>query len=205
MNVIEGMRIEDVFCVYMEPGEDFHKCIERAAEERDIRAGAILSGIGTFDKARIHHIVDTDFPAKDKFVEIEGPVELCSVDGIIADCKPHMHCTMALRGGELFSGHLEPGCRVLYLAEVVIARFSGPDLERDKHPEFGTPRLKVRDTDPVSDRVVAESNEGPQDAAGDGASGDEQEASDDAGDGSESPAEEGGIPTGSDEDTTMIV
>jgi predicted DNA-binding protein with PD1-like motif len=145
MDIIGGLQIEEIFCVYMEYGEDFHECIEKVAEEKDIRSGAILSGIGTFDVARIHHIVHTEFPASDKFVTIEGPVELCSVDGIIADCKPHMHCSMALRGGELFSGHLEPGCRVLYLAEVVIAKFSGPALDRDRHPELGTPRLKVKE------------------------------------------------------------
>jgi len=144
MDIIDGMRVAEIICVYMQYGDDFHECVERTAREKDIRAGAILSGIGTFDVARIHHITHTDFPAEDKFVTLEGPVELCSVDGIIADHKPHMHCTMALRGGELFAGHLEPGCRVLYLAEVAIARFDGRELERDTHPEHGTPRLKAR-------------------------------------------------------------
>ncbi len=141
MDIIDGIVVQEIVCVYMERGDDFHECIERAARERGIRSGAILSGIGTFDQARIHHIVHTDFPAEDKFVTIEGPVELCSVDGIIANYAPHMHCTMALRGEELFAGHLEPGCRVLYLAEVVIAKFAGRHLERDRHPEHGTPRL----------------------------------------------------------------
>jgi len=143
MDVMDRMQIEQILCVYMEYGEDFHEVIEQVARERDIRAGAILSGIGTFDKARIHHITHTEFPAADKLVEVEGPVELCSVSGIIADHKPHMHCTMALRGGELFAGHLEPGCRVLYLAEVVIAKFAGRDLVRDRHPKLGTPRLRA--------------------------------------------------------------
>lgn len=144
MDVMDGMRIEEIICVYMEYGEDFHECVERAARDKGIQAGAILSGIGTFDRARIHYITHTEFPSEDKFVEIEGPVELCSVDGIIADYKPHMHCTMALRGNELFAGHLEPGCNVLYLAEVVIAKLAGRWLERDKHPQLGTPRLRAK-------------------------------------------------------------
>jgi len=144
MDIIDGMQVEEVFCVYMERGDDFHECIEAAARQKGVQSGAILSGIGTFDVARIHHIVHTGFPSDDKFVTIEGPVELCSVDGIIAEGKPHMHCTMALRGEELFAGHLEPGCRVLYLAEAVIAKFAGRELIRDKHPEHGTPRLSAR-------------------------------------------------------------
>lgn len=144
MDIIDGMEIDEIICVYVEPGEDFHESIEEAARRHDVQSGVVLSGIGTFDRARIHHITHTDFPAEDRFVTIEGPLELCSVDGIIADYVPHMHTTMALRGEELFAGHLEPGCRVLYLAEVVIARFSGAELERDTHPEHGTPRLKRR-------------------------------------------------------------
>ncbi|MFO7958203.1 MAG: DNA-binding protein [Candidatus Brocadiia bacterium] len=144
MDIIDGMDIEEIICVYMEYGDDFHECIEEAAREKDVQSGAVLSGIGTFDKARIHHITHTGFPANDEFVTLEGPIELVSVDGIIADYQPHMHTTMALRGTELFSGHLEPGCRVLYLAEVVIAKFSGRQLARDEHPEHGTPRLTAR-------------------------------------------------------------
>jgi len=144
MDIIGGMQIEEVVCVYMECGDDFHECVERAAREKGIQSGAILSGAGTFDRARIHYITHTEFPSDNAFVDMEGPIELCSVDGVIADYEPHMHCTMALRGGELFAGHLEPGCRVLYLAEVVIARFAGRELERDVHPEHGTARLKAK-------------------------------------------------------------
>ncbi len=144
MDILDGMVIQEIICVYMECGDDFHECIEKVAREKDIQSGAILSGVGTFDRARIHHITHTGFPSHDKFVEIEGPVELCSVDGIIADHKPHMHCTMALRGDELFAGHLEPGCHVLYLAEAVIAKFAGRELSRDSHPQHGTPRLTTR-------------------------------------------------------------
>jgi len=141
MTVFDGMQIEEIVCVYMEYGDDFLECIEAAIREKEIETGAVLSGIGTFDSATVHYITHTGFPPKDKMVTIEGPVELCSVDGIIADGKPHLHCTMALRGERCLAGHLEPGCRVLYLAEAVIAKFSGRALTRDTHPEHGTGRL----------------------------------------------------------------
>jgi predicted DNA-binding protein with PD1-like motif len=144
MDLIDGMKVEDIVCVYMEYGDDFLECIERAAREADIRSGVVLSAIGTFDRATVHYIKHTDFPADDEFVTLEGPVELCSVDGVIADYRPHLHTTMAVGGEELFAGHLEPGCRVLYLAEVVIAKLSGQELTRDDHPEHGTPRLRSR-------------------------------------------------------------
>jgi len=144
MHTIDGMKIDEIVCVYLGYGDDFLECIERVAREKDIRAGAVLSAIGTFDRARIHYIKHTEFPAEDVYVEKEGPMELVSVCGIIADCKPHLHCTIALRGDELFSGHLEPGCRILYLGEVVIAKFSGRALERRPHPQYNTPQLQAK-------------------------------------------------------------
>ncbi|MHC4480372.1 MAG: PPC domain-containing DNA-binding protein [Planctomycetota bacterium] len=141
MNIFDGMQLDEIVCVYMEHGDDFHECIQEAARQNDIQSGAILSGIGTLDRARVHYVATTGFPAENVFPEVEGPIELCSVTGIIADYEPHMHCTMALRGDELLAGHLEPGCRILYLAEVVIAKFSGRHLARDRHPELGTVRL----------------------------------------------------------------
>ena len=144
MEILDGIRIEEIICVRLDYGDDFHECIEQAAREKDIQTGAILSAIGTFDRANIHHITHTEFPAEDRFVQMEGPIELCSVSGVIADYKPHMHCVMAVRGRELFSGHLEPGCNILYLGEVVIAKLAGKPLARDRHPERGTPRLVAK-------------------------------------------------------------
>jgi len=144
MEIIDGMGIAEVVCVRMDYGDDFHECIERACREKDIHSGIVLSGIGTFSRARIHYITHTGFPARDRFVELEGPIELCSVSGIIADYRPHMHCTMAVRGSEPLIGHLEPGCKVLYLCEVAVARLSGRRLVRDRDPERGTPRLRAQ-------------------------------------------------------------
>ena len=141
MQIIDGLQVTEIICVALEYGDDFQECIERVCRDKDVHSGVVLSGIGTFSRARIHYITHTDFPAEDRFVELEGPIELCSVSGVIADYKPHLHCTMAVRGSEPLIGHLEPGCRVLYLGEVVIARLSGKALTRDRHPVRGTPRL----------------------------------------------------------------
>jgi predicted DNA-binding protein with PD1-like motif len=50
--------------------------------------------------------------------------------GIIADGEPHIHITLSGAETGAFGGHLEKGCRVLYLAEVTIIKFSGPRLTR---------------------------------------------------------------------------
>jgi len=144
MKIIDGMDVQEIICLYMSHGDDFLQCIESAAREKDIQSGVVLSAIGTFDRVRIRHIKHTQFPGEMASVELEGPVELCSVDGIIADYKPHLHTTMSIRGKELISGHLAEGCSILYLGEVVIAKLKGRVLAREDDPASGTPRLVAR-------------------------------------------------------------
>lgn len=144
MEILDGMRIEEIICVRLDYGDDFLQCIEDVARAKDIQTGVIVSGIGTFDRARIHYITHTSFPGEDKIVELAGPIELASVQGIIADYTPHLHCSMAVRGDEPFIGHLEPGCTTLYLCEVVIARLSGRPLTRMKRTPPGTMQLTAK-------------------------------------------------------------
>lgn len=59
-------------------------------------------------------------------------MELASIDGIIADGVPHLH-TVVSDHEKAYAGHLEPGCRVLYLAEIVIMELEGDALTRIKN------------------------------------------------------------------------
>lgn len=145
MEIIDGLRVEEIICLQLVYGDDFVECVERAAADKGIHSGVVVSGVGTFDRARIHYIKHTQFPAEDVFAELEGPIELCSVQGVIAGGVPHLHGTLAARGGEMLCGHLEKGCRILYLGEVVIARLGGRRLTRTRHPRYGTPCLSAED------------------------------------------------------------
>ena len=51
------------------------------------------------------------------------------MQGVIADGTPHIHMNVSTKDSAI-GGHLEPGCRVLYLAEVVILEFDGLSLTR---------------------------------------------------------------------------
>jgi len=143
MQVFEGGRIEEVIAVRLDPGEDIHECIEKIAKEKDIQTGVIVSGIATLDKARWHSITTTDFPPKDKFFETGGPIEVSGIHGIIADYRPHLHFTCAnYDTKEVIAAHLEPGCRTLYLTELVIVKISNLNLTRRLHEKLKVMQLK---------------------------------------------------------------
>ncbi len=141
MEVVPGGHVAEVMTLRLDQGEDVLASVERAAREHQIHTGVVMSGIGTLDQARLHYITHTGYPSKNEFVDYEGPIELLSIDGIIADFKPHLHTCISIKD-RTYMGHLEPGCRVLYLAEIAIARIEGIRLARRKNPETGIDQLQ---------------------------------------------------------------
>ena len=143
MELFPGGRVTEVIAMRLDQGEDVLASIEAAAREHDIHTGVVVSGIGTLDRARLHYITHTGYPSKDEFAEYEGPIELLSMDGMIADYVPHLHTCISMKD-KTYMGHLEPGCRVLYLAEIAIARLEGVRLCRRPDPDTGVNKLQLQ-------------------------------------------------------------
>ncbi|MCD6574296.1 DNA-binding protein [Candidatus Aerophobetes bacterium] len=146
MEWFKGGKVEDIIFLRLDYGDDIHACVEEVAKKEDIQTGVIVSAIGTVDKARMHSITHTDFPPHDdQFSEVYGPIEVAGIHGIIADYKPHMHFTFYdYLHRETKAGHLEPGCRSLYLCELVILKIKGVSLTRISHPETKVMQLKEK-------------------------------------------------------------
>ncbi len=140
MQVFAGGRAAEVITLRLDKGDDVLASIERASRERRIHTGIVLSGIGTLYQAQLHHITHTGSPPSNRFVTYEGPIELLSIDGMIADFKAHLHTCISIED-KTFMGHLEPGCLVLYLAEIAIARLEGVKLTRRLNDETNISEL----------------------------------------------------------------
>ena len=120
----------EVIVVGIAPGEMLLETIEAAIQAHDVQNGAVVSGIGTLKVASMHHIQHDRFPPEDRFFTIEKPLEVSNISGIVADGKAHLHMTVGYRDEWALAGHLEPGSEVLYLAEVVLLKFNGLQLDR---------------------------------------------------------------------------
>jgi hypothetical protein len=141
MQVFTGARLSEVIAVRLDQGEDVLRSVEALAREKDIHTGVVLSGIGTLDRAHLHYITHTGYPSVDEFAEHAGPIELVSVQGLIADYTAHLHTCISIKD-RTYTGHLEPGCRVLYLAEIAIGRLEGVRLARVANPQTGIRQLR---------------------------------------------------------------
>ncbi|MDK2992032.1 MAG: uncharacterized protein PWP48_1265 [Clostridiales bacterium] len=136
MEYFSTQQIGRTFILRLDQGDMVLENINELIAKEGIKDAVVISAIGTLDMCVLHMVTTTGYPAVEHFERWENkPLELSSIDGIIADGKPHLHAVVA-DSEKAYSGHLENGCRVLYLAEIVIMELKSMDLTRvynDKH------------------------------------------------------------------------
>lgn len=123
--------IQQVYRLGLGPGDLLLESIREFIKDQGIRDGAVLTGIGSLSECRLHWPVKAEYPPTDKFGTFKGALEVTGIQGIIADGEPHLHMMVA-EGGDARAagGHMEEGCKVLYLVELTIAEFDGPPMTR---------------------------------------------------------------------------
>ena len=103
--------------------------VQKAIEENNIRDAVVLSCIGTLSSMTWHRVTTLEARPHEEYPTVNGPLELCSVQGLVVGGIPHFHIVCSDKDGT-YAGHLEPGCEVLYLAEVVLMELTGAPLRR---------------------------------------------------------------------------
>ncbi|GAB4335907.1 MAG: hypothetical protein Kow0099_08600 [Candidatus Abyssubacteria bacterium] len=134
MNVMAYEGTIEVIVVALGPDELLLESILEAIKSHDIRNGVVVSGIGTLKTCRMHYIKHTEFPPEDAIFTLNQPLELLSISGVIADGEPHLHGVVSHADHEACGGHIEPGCQVAYLAEIVIHKFNELPMQRRRDP-----------------------------------------------------------------------
>ncbi len=117
--------------------------IQKVIDENGIRNAIVTSGIGAAYHMRWHHIKNTDDRPTDMIHELDGPMEISSIGGLVIDGKPHLHCAFADHD-RAFVGHLEEGCKIQYVGEISMIELLDVDLARIAD-EFGVKHLDERE------------------------------------------------------------
>lgn len=126
------------FAVRLTPGTDLREALERLTLEHRLRAGCILSGIGSLSHARLR------MPgAAEAFLDLAEPVEIVSLAGTLCPDGPHVHLTLSRADGACVGGHLVQGCIVRTTAELVIGELQAVGLRRLPDPDTGYRELSV--------------------------------------------------------------
>jgi predicted DNA-binding protein with PD1-like motif len=128
--VFAGGDVKEIYRINLDRDEGLLEAINAAIKQYDIQDGAVLTTVGSTQECTYHYVKTTAALAEDVFVTQKGAAEILSAGGLIASGEPHVHITLATPERGAFGGHLENGCKVLYVAEVTLAKFSGPQLAR---------------------------------------------------------------------------
>lgn len=119
MKVMRYSGQTELITIGLQPGELLLESIQKAILENHIENGAVISGIGTLKTCRMHYVTHLGFPPTDRYI-LNKPLEVLSITGLIADSQPHLHIVVSCGEKETYGGHLEEGCEVLYLCEIMI-------------------------------------------------------------------------------------
>lgn len=128
--IARGARAGRIVVVRLAYGDRLLESIQAICRREQIRNGIILTGFGSLTDLAVSGAVGPAFPPR-RFYRRTTPrgVEIIAMSGVIADYHVHCHVVLTDRRGA-FGGHLEPGCRVLSLAEIAIMRVDGVKLAR---------------------------------------------------------------------------
>jgi hypothetical protein len=138
--VFGGAQVEEVYRIRLDRGDLLLESILAAIEKYEIKDGALLTAVGSLQECTFHGVVSLAEIPEQKFTTKKEAMEILNINGIIAAGEPHFHMTLSNTQGA-FGGHLEKGCKVLYRAELTIAKFAGVPLAR-KPNEAGVPILQ---------------------------------------------------------------
>jgi len=135
-------QVQEVYRVLLDRDALLLESILDVIKTKDIRDGYVSVTSGSVQECTYHYVTSTALKAKNAYRTVKGPFEILNAGGIIADGEPHIHITLSSPKGA-FGGHLEKGCRILYLGEVTLVKYSGPALAR-KENENGISLLQAK-------------------------------------------------------------
>lgn len=133
--------VKDVIRIRLDRGDLLLETINAAIKKHGIQDGAVITAVGSLQECTFHGVKSLAAQPEQQFTTRKGPMEILNINGLIAAGEPHLHMTLSSPDGPAFGGHLENGCKVLYRAEVTIARFAGTALARKPNKE-GVPMLQ---------------------------------------------------------------
>ena len=137
-----GAQVQEIYRIRLDRGDLLLESLLAFIKQHDIQDGALLTAVGSLQECTFHGVTTLDPKPVQHFTTRKGAMEILNINGMIAGGEPHLHMTLSDTKGA-FGGHLEKGCKVLYRAELTLAKFFGTRLARIPNKE-GVPILQQK-------------------------------------------------------------
>lgn len=121
----------------LRPGDDLRKGIEEKLIEREIKAGCILSAVGSLTQYNLR------FAYQSAGSIGKGHFEIVSITGTLSTSGCHIHLCISDEEGRTIGGHLLEGCIVYTTAEIVIAALGSYEFRREPDQNTGYNELNI--------------------------------------------------------------
>ena len=110
------------------PGADLKAEIDRFSRDNALRAGCILTCVGSLSHARLR--MPGAVGDAEVFRTYAEPMEIVSLTGTLCPDGMHLHISLSRSDGACIGGHLVHGCIVNTTAEVVIGELADVEFRR---------------------------------------------------------------------------
>jgi predicted DNA-binding protein with PD1-like motif len=126
----------------LKPGADLKAELEHVARAWPLRAGCIVSCVGSLSRARLRMPGAAGDP--EVFTSLVEPMEIVSLTGTLCADGVHLHIARSRADGACIGGHLAHGCLVNTTAELVVGELPDIEFRRRPDPATGYDELDVR-------------------------------------------------------------
>jgi uncharacterized protein len=126
------------YALRLKPGQDLRRELESFARARGLRAGFVLTAVGSLTKAALRLADQPDA------TEFEGKFEIVSLVGTLSPDGVHLHLSLSDKTGRTIGGHLVEGCVIYTTAELVVGEIEGLRFTREQDAQTGYKELRVR-------------------------------------------------------------
>jgi len=124
--------------------------LTEVVRKEGIDTAAITGGIGSLQRLNIHTFSRFGFPPEEKRLAFTGAIEIGSIQGSVVGGEVHAHVSFFHWDSmATWTGHLDPGSVVAYLAEISLLVLEGVQTERYRGAD-GEYGIRAAQGDPLS-------------------------------------------------------
>ena len=126
-----------VFAIRLKPNQDLKRSLKEFNVQQDIKAGFILTAIGSLKQATIR------FANQNNSTVLNDKFEILALNGTIATTGIHLHIAISDKQGKTIGGHLDNGCIIYTTAEIVIGESENFTFSRTLDEQTGYQELEI--------------------------------------------------------------
>ena len=116
-------------------GDDLLNSIKNLAQEKQIKAGVVLSAVGCVLQARLRDASGVNIR------DIGEHCEIVSLNGTVSENRCHLHLALSKEDLSTIGGHMVEGCIINTTCELVIGELPGQQIDVEFDEETGYKEL----------------------------------------------------------------